>query len=268
MQLRIYPLILGLPVLLSLTCCKPVNERKALPVDPTPTPAKGRAKATPTPKPTPEPTPEPEDLVELPTSYVSAKSYKLILDFEVGGGKAYFDRYLSRPTWPGASSGVTIGIGYDLGYNSEKDIRSDWYMLDAKTLNRLVAVRGITGSKAKPLIKGLSDIKISWEDAEKVFNETSLKKFTLLARRTYKDDILRESAQGALVSLTFNRGTSMTGDRRREMRAIRDLVPKMQYMPISEQFRLMKRIWRGTSVEKGLSRRRDAEADLVLDYEN
>ena len=32
-------------------------------------------------------------------------------------------------------------------------------------------------------------------------------------------------AQGALVSLVFNRGTSMEGDRRAEMRAIRDAVP-------------------------------------------
>ncbi|MEG4208465.1 hypothetical protein [Microcoleus sp. S13_B4] len=31
---------------------------------------------------------------------------------------------------------------------------------------------------------------------------------------------------GGLVSLVFNRGTSMEGNLRREMRAIRDLVPK------------------------------------------
>jgi hypothetical protein len=48
--------------------------------------------------------------------------------------------------------------------------------------------------------------------------------------------------QGGLVSLVFNRGTSMEGHRRREMRAIRDLVPKKDVKEIADQIRQMKRI--------------------------
>ncbi len=43
--------------------------------------------------------------------------------------------------------------------------------------------------------------------------------------------------QGGLVSLVFNRGTSMEGDRRREMRVNRDLVPQKDVKGIAEQIR-------------------------------
>ncbi|MCY7386445.1 MAG: hypothetical protein LH628_28555, partial [Microcoleus sp. CAN_BIN18] len=69
--------------------------------------------------------------------------------------------------------------------------------------------------------------------------------------------------QGGLVSLVFNRGTSMQGNRRLEMRVVRDLVTKKNVNKIAEQIRKMKRIWLGTSIEKGMNRRRDAEADLI-----
>jgi len=48
------------------------------------------------------------------------------------------------------------------------------------------------------------------------------------------------------------------------MRAIRELVPNKAYEQIAQEIRSMKRLWIGTKNEKGLSRRRDAEADLVL----
>jgi GH24 family phage-related lysozyme (muramidase) len=55
----------------------------------------------------------------------------------------------------------------------------------------------------------------------------------------------------------------MQGNRRLEMRVVRDLVTKKNVNKIAEQIRKMKRIWLGTSIEKGMSRRRDAEADLI-----
>jgi len=56
-------------------------------------------------------------------------SMQLILRFEVGVGEIYYNRFLSSPTWPCAASGVTIGVGYALGYNSEATIRNDWRWL-------------------------------------------------------------------------------------------------------------------------------------------
>lgn len=254
---RILFLILGLGILALSSCKKPelpeIPKAKPPVVAPSPTPK------------TPQPVvhEEREEFVKKPNYLLSPEAYQLILDFEVGGGQAYYNKALKRPSYPGASSGVTIGIGYDLGYYTEAEIREDWHMLPSKTLERLVAVRGKTGSKAKALIPSLGDIEIPWAAAEEVFQKVSVPKFSRLTHRTYKDELLRENAQGTLVSLTFNRGTSMTGDRRREMRAIRDLVTDRAYNGMATQLELMKRIWRGTDVEKGLSRRRDAEAKLM-----
>ena len=54
----------------------------------------------------------------------------------------------------------------------------------------------------------------------------------------------------------------MSGDSRKEMRAIRDLVPSQDYAQIADQLRSMKRIWEGKGLD-GLIERREAEAKLV-----
>ena len=193
-------------------------------------------------------------------------SLQLILDFEVSGGEPYYDKHLQSPIWPGAASGVTIGVGYDLGYNSTATINSDWGQhLDAGVLNRLLTTAGKTGQAAKAVLSSVKDVKVPWPAAFAVFQAVTIPKFTALARKAFPGfDSLDPNCQGALVSLVFNRGASMDGPRRVEMRAIRDLVPHKNYAGIAEQLRKMKRLWIGTDIEKGMSRRRDAEADLVL----
>ena len=193
-------------------------------------------------------------------------SLQLILDFEVSGGEQYYNKHLQSPIWPGAASGVTIGVGYDLGYNSSATITSDWgEHLDATTLTRLLTTQGKTGQTAKAALPPVKDIKIPWPPAFAVFQAVTIPKFTEAAHKAFPGfDNLDPNCQGALVSLVFNRGASMKGDRRIEMRTIRDLVPHKDYAGIAQQFRKMKRLWLGTDIEKGMSRRRDAEADLVL----
>ena len=56
---------------------------------------------------------------------ISKEAYDLIVQYECGG-QVYYTSRLSNPTWPGGASGVTIGIGYDLGYNAVDQIRKDW----------------------------------------------------------------------------------------------------------------------------------------------
>ena len=78
-----------------------------------------------------------------------------------------------------------------------------------------------------------------------------------------------EDAKGGLVSLVFNRGNALEGDRRREMKLIRDgmritkAFDQKSLTFIANQIRNMKRIWAGGSIEKGMNRRRDAEAKLI-----
>jgi len=194
-------------------------------------------------------------------------SMKLILDFEVGGGEQYYNKQgLKHPIWPGAASGVTIGVGYDVGYNSTATIRSDWgAQLDDATVTRLCSVAGKTGQTAKAALPSVKDIVVPWPAALAVYEAVTIPKFVAQTRTAFPGyDNLDPNCQGALVSLVFNRGGSMKGDRRVEMRAIRDLVPQKDYAGIAQQLRNMKRLWKGTDIEKGMNRRRDAEADLVL----
>ena len=201
---------------------------------------------------------------------LSKKSLDLILEFEVGGGENYYNKFLKNPTWPEGQSGVTIGIGYDLGYVNKAEFSEDWKDLPKEIFDRLYKVVGIKGYNAKNLIRGLKDISIPWDLALKVFNNKTVTKFYNLTQQTFPNfDNLPEDAKGGLVSLVFNRGNALEGDRRREMKLIRDGMKLVSVFDqkaltfIANQIRNMKRIWAGGSIEKGMNRRRDAEAKLI-----
>jgi hypothetical protein len=198
------------------------------------------------------------------------KSLKLIFDFEVGGGENYYNKFLKNPTWPGEQSGVTIGVGYDVGYVNKTEFSNDWKDLPKETFDRLYRVVGVKGYQAKELARRLKDIKIPWDMSVKVFLNKTVKKFYDLTQTTFPNfDKLPEDAKGGLVSLVFNRGAALEGDRRREMKTIRDIMARTQIFDqktlslIANQIRNMKRIWIGGSIEKGMSRRRDAEAKII-----
>lgn len=172
---------------------------------------------------------------------------------------------LDQPAdWPGGDSGITIGIGYDLGYVEADEFRQDWSdCLNAADCDALTVVVGLKGDAAKAKASGLKTVKIKDEDARKVFIERSVPTYQAQTQKAFPGvDNLPADAQGALVSLVYNRGTSMNGDSRREMRAIRDAVPKGDLKEIAAQLRSMKRLWEGTNLT-GLVKRREAEAQLV-----
>ena len=206
---------------------------------------------------------------------LSKKSLDLILEFEVGGGENYYNKFLKNPAWPGEQSGVTIGVGYDLGYVNKTEFSEDWKDLPKEIFDRLYKVVGIKGYNAKNLIRGLRDIVIPWELSLQVFNNKTVAKFWNLTKNTFPNfDNLPEDAKGGLVSLVFNRGSALEGDRRREMKLIRDgmritnTFDQKALSFIANQIRNMKRIWIGGSIEKGMSRRRDAEAKIIEDSLN
>jgi hypothetical protein len=203
---------------------------------------------------------------------LNKKSLDLVLEFEVGGGESYYNKFLKNPAWPEGQSGVTIGVGYDLGYVNKTEFSEDWKDLPKETFDRLYKVVGIKGYNAKNLIRGLRDIVIPWELSLQVFNNKTVTKFWNLTKDTFPNfDKMPEDAKGGLVSLVFNRGNALEGDRRREMKLIRDgmritnTFDQKALTFIANQIRNMKRIWIGGSIEKGMSRRRDAEAKLIED---
>lgn len=204
---------------------------------------------------------ESEDSVEEP---LSPNAFKLILDYEVGGGEGYYNKYLKRPCWPKGASGVTIGVGYDLGYNSETQFQEDWGgIINDSDFNRLRKCLGFKGSVANSKLSSVRDIEIPWDSALNVFKKNTIPRFIELTLKAFPDaDKMHPDAFGALVSIVFNRGSSLKGSRRIEMARIRDLVPSKKYSAIAQEIRNMKRIWKGKGLD-GLLRRRDKEASLV-----
>jgi GH24 family phage-related lysozyme (muramidase) len=166
--------------------------------------------------------------------------------------------------WPGGSSGITIGVGYDLGFVTEDQFEEDWSpFLTADEINRLKDVIGLSGDQASQRASEFSDIRIQRADAEQVFKERTLPLYSQRTENAFPGlDQLPAAVQGALVSLVFNRGPGMNGDSRSEMRAVRDAVADGNLQEIADQIRSMKRLWEGKNLG-GLLKRRDAEADLV-----
>jgi len=195
----------------------------------------------------------------------SPRALDLILEYEVGGGRSYYEKYLSHPTWPGGASGTTLGIGVDCGYYTPDELDKIFHFLPSSQLSVIKNASGKTGQAGKSYVKEIQplNITVTWDQALSIFDSLTWPKFAKLAEKAFPGlDQLCDNAYGALVSLVFNRGTSMTGDSRLEMRNIRDLVPKKDYKGIADQLRKMKRIWEGKGLD-GLIARREAEAKLV-----
>jgi GH24 family phage-related lysozyme (muramidase) len=195
----------------------------------------------------------------------SSNTLKLLFDYEVGGGESYYNKYLSKFTWPAGASGPTIGIGIDCAYYSKDELANIFSFLPQKQVSIIQGASGKTGEAGKEYTKKLRDagISVSWQQAQSIFEKTTWPKFAKLAERTFPSlDQLCDDAYGALVSLVFNRGGSLSGESRSEMREIKNIVPQKDYSGIAKQLRSMKRLWVNKNMD-GLVRRREAEAKLV-----
>jgi GH24 family phage-related lysozyme (muramidase) len=197
---------------------------------------------------------------------ISKRAIDLIIQHEVGG-RAYYDKKLQAPIWAGGESGVTIGMGYDLGFNSDKQFMLDWSgAINLNFINALRPTIGIKGIQAKAMLKGeILNVRIPYNTAYEVFVKSSLPRYYAMTKKIYPNmDLLNDDTKGALVSVVYNRGNRLEGDSRAEMRAIVDLIAKQDYEGIAEQIEKSKRLWEGKGLD-GLVTRRESEADLVRD---
>jgi len=133
-----------------------------------------------------------------------------IIDFEIGS-RAYYESKLKHPIWPGGDSGVTIGIGYDIGYQSREQFQQDWQaFLSRSDLRKLQRTCGRKGRVASLYIRRLSRIEIAYEHAFDVFINTSLPQYAEKTKQAFPGvEKLDASAQAGLVSLVYNRGASL-----------------------------------------------------------
>jgi hypothetical protein len=176
------------------------------------------------------------------------------------GSRAEYDQYYARPTFPGGESGITIGVGYDLRFQTDT-FHSDWGgLLTPAHLAALGEWLGRQGTEDG--VAALAALVVPWRGAWIVFTRDSLPKYVVQTRDAFPNfDDLPRLSRGALVSLVYNRGASMDpdDDRRKEMREFRDAMAARDYAVIPGYFRAMKRLWPHA---RGLRIRRDEEAAL------
>ncbi|PND27625.1 hypothetical protein [Sinorhizobium sp. M4_45] len=194
---------------------------------------------------------------------ISDEAFDLIVEFEVSSKAAYEAKY-RKPIWPQAASGVTIGIGYDVGYVSKMQLHADWDgAIPAGMVTALERGLGAHGAAAKPIAAELGrSVDVPWEAAIKVHRQKVMPRWVGLVERALPNtNQLTPDCRGALVSLTYNRGASFStaGDRYKEMRAIKDHMSIGQFSHIPNDLRSMKRLW---PTLRGLRIRRDREAML------
>lgn len=191
---------------------------------------------------------------------LSSEAESLILGFE-GWDKPW--------VWPGHSSGITIPIGYDLGY---EPFTEDWEgLLDQDDFRRLKQVQGLKGSAAAAVAPHMRGIIIPHDAAIKVFRAVTIPRYASLTAKTFpQSDKLPRNTFGALLDLVYNRGSDLSGARRIEMSVIRDIcVAKVPgkideaRQLISKEILKMRRLWENTPSDRDLYDRRTQEALLV-----
>ena len=174
------------------------------------------------------------------------------------------ESYEKQPYVPGGGkdgkSGVTLGYGYDLGQQTKTTMYSElseFYTQDQ--LKRLEVAIGVKGTKANELVASLSDITITKENA---------KRLAIVVKRRYAESVVsiypeilkyHPHCQGSLLSLVYNRGSSLKGPSRQEMKDIQKSLEEDNASVVPSLIRSMKRLWNSSS-NRGLVTRRENEA--------
>ena len=181
-----------------------------------------------------------------------------------------------HPYWPGGICGVTLGIGWDLGYHNVSELHREWAQLGEADLHRLEVAAGTKGAPARALIEPLKSIDVPADVSRHVL-ETSLHTYYYPFAAGHFPGLqqLPAEAQVVLISLIFNRGISMGHepdwrfakevDSRWEFRELRRDVQDSDLFAIYTHLGTMKRVWE-TSGGRGLRIRRRDEQALIRPY--
>ena len=191
---------------------------------------------------------------------------------EETGGLSYYENITQWPHFPGYSSGITIGAGYDLRFNTESNFREVWgeYLSDF-TIEELIKDIGKKGTKERARELKDMGIVIPFKFAWPAFISHTLPEYYNHTESIYSSlDELPDLCRSVLVSLVFNRGYSLSGSRRREMKNIQTILSQASetldiddkkdiLIGVEDEILSMKRLWGHSS---GLSKRRQSEANL------
>jgi hypothetical protein len=177
---------------------------------------------------------------------ISDKCRNKIIEFEVSGQGAYEARW-QHPIVPGAASGVTIGIGYDLGSKTLTKFNQDWAeLLHKDEMQALRTVLGIRGAYAKSLLPKVKFVTVPWKAAIQVFEQgTLVETINAVDHALDNCELLSPDSFGSLVSLAYNRGADFSTDnsRRAEMHGIKMAMAKQRFAEIPGLILQMRRLW-------------------------
>lgn len=192
---------------------------------------------------------------------------------EETGGLSYYNMVTRWPHYPGHASGITIGAGYDLRFNSEINFNEVWgKYLSQEFIDELSKDIGIKGSKSRADELKEKRVEIPFKSSWPAFIEHTLPRFYALTESIYPSlNKLPDLCRSVLVSIVFNRGASLSGSRRKEMKNIRNILDSGDVeslgkdeagellQKVEDEILSMRRLWAPGS---GLITRRQDEANL------
>ena len=172
------------------------------------------------------------------------------VESEEDGSVAYYVKTEAHWDWPGGVSGPTIGVGYDMGQVTRAEAIADWTgIVDPATLTLILAAVGLQGSHAQAFVQAhRNEITITWNQAIAEFKEREVPKWLDRCRRALPNfDLLPGDCQGAIFSLSYNRGVGGYSDdihpRFREMYEIKSLMEQKLFKEIPAEILAMQRLW-------------------------
>jgi GH24 family phage-related lysozyme (muramidase) len=166
--------------------------------------------------------------------------------------------HAGRPYWPGGESGVTLDPGFDLGYQSEKKLKTYYPEFTRAQIDALSGVLGIKGSTAKSASKqsSVSSIRTSKEMAITAMPVIADKYWTTIVKRYPK--LIASSPppciHTVMLSLAYNRGAYNKG-----LNVLIDCINSSDWYGVSELVGNMQQDHK----LNGIRKRRRMEADYI-----
>ena len=132
---------------------------------------------------------------------ISQTAIELIVAAEVTS-RAIYEKKYRHPEWPGGASGITIAIGYDVGYASPAKFRKDWYgRISQGMIEALLPCCGVRGEAARRMLASVRDkVDVPWQPAMDIFMLTDLPEWIAkVCRAVLGAEKLNPDCLGALV---------------------------------------------------------------------
>jgi len=111
---------------------------------------------------------------------------ELIIKFEVGN-RAFYSKFLERPTYRNEEQGIIIGIGYDLSTVYKAQLLWDWEgNINPNFFPLLFRVLGLKGNAARQMLGSeLQKVNISFLNAYEVFAKRAIPRAYLMTKHIY-----------------------------------------------------------------------------------